>query len=255
MPTNSAATSTAAYTPILVDPDGTALPHSEAHFDSADVVRDLCVGLSDGLTVPFALSAGLSALQNPALVVTAGLAEIVAGAISMGLGGWLAGRSEINHYDAERRRELKEVREMPDAEVQEIVDIFEPYGISRDALAPLISQLQANEEQFVDFMMKFELNLERPSPRRSWISALTIGLSYLAGGLVPLIPYFFIRDDIRVALFVSAGLTVFVLLIFGYIKARVLGVKNAYASALETALIGILAAAVAWGVASLVQGK
>ncbi|KAL7751106.1 Protein ccc1 [Sorochytrium milnesiophthora] len=227
--------------------------HVEKHFEAADVVRDIVIGLSDGLTVPFALSAGLSALSSPKLVVTAGLAEIVAGCISMGLGGWLAGRSEINHYDAERKREQREVREVPDAEIEEVVDVFRPYGLDREHLQPLLNRLTADEDQFVDFMMKFELNLERPSPKRSIISALTIGLSYLVGGFVPLVPYMIV-DNTGTGLFISAVLTVTALLVFGYVKARVLGMTNPVSSALETGVVGVLAAGTAYGVARLVQG-
>ncbi|KAJ1510668.1 hypothetical protein HMI54_001422 [Coelomomyces lativittatus] len=194
----------------------------------------------------------LSALQNSKIIITAGLAEILAGSVSMGLGGYLAGRSEIAHYDAERERELREVREIPEAEVAEIIDIFRPYGISVEALTPLIEQLKGDEEQFVNFMMKFELNLERPSKHRSWISALTIGISYLLGGFVPLMPYFFCSDPLQ-GLVWSSSITLLVLLIFGYIRARVLGIKKSLLSSIETMLIGAAAALVSWQVARLVS--
>ncbi|KAJ1541164.1 hypothetical protein HK405_010842 [Cladochytrium tenue] len=158
------------------------LTHSEPHFSGAEIVRDIIVGLSDGLTVPFALAAGLASLNNSKIVVTAGMSEIVAGAISMGLGGYLAGMSEIEHYDAERARERMEVDVMPEEEEQEIVDIFHPYGLDRESIEPLLSLLKANPETWVDFMMRFELSLERPSVHRSWISAITIGLSYFVSG-------------------------------------------------------------------------
>ncbi|RKO90350.1 VIT family-domain-containing protein, partial [Blyttiomyces helicus] len=152
--------------------------HKEPHFGGAEIVRDVIVGLSDGLTVPFALAAGLSTLKNSRLVVTAGFAEIIAGAISMGLGGFLAGMSEIEHYDSERAREVREVETVPEMEEAEIIEIFEPYGLSQENVQPLVDILKRDKDTWVDFMMKFELNLERPSPRRSWISALTIGTSY-----------------------------------------------------------------------------
>ncbi|KAJ3280430.1 hypothetical protein HDU76_009188, partial [Blyttiomyces sp. JEL0837] len=151
--------------------------HLEPHFAGAEVVRDVIVGLSDGLTVPFALAAGLSSLNNSRIVVTAGMAEIVAGAISMGLGGYLAGRSEIEHYEAERKREFEEISEVPHREEAEIIDIFRPYGLDREGVEPLLRLLRADPEKWVEFMMKFELSLERPDNSRSWISAITIGFS------------------------------------------------------------------------------
>ena len=184
---------------------------------SADVVRDIVIGLSDGLTVPFALAAGLATLNSSRLVVTAGMAEVVAGAISMGLGGYLAGLSEIEHYDAERAREVHEVETIPEREEDEIVEIFEPYGLSRNDLEPMLKALKNDKESWVDFMMKFELQLERPSAFRSWISAITIGLSYLLGGLIPLIPYMIILEANN-AMMVSIGVTLLSLFIFGFVK-------------------------------------
>lgn len=152
--------------------------HVEPHFESSDIVRDIVIGLSDGLTVPFALAAGLATFDNSKLVVIAGMAEIAAGAISMGLGGYLAGNLEIEHYDAERLREEFEVQTVPEKEEEEIVEIFEPFGLCKKDLIPLLTALKSNPEKWVDFMMKFELQLERPSKYRTWISALTIGSSY-----------------------------------------------------------------------------
>ncbi|KAI9138769.1 Ccc1 family [Paraphysoderma sedebokerense] len=226
-------------------------PHVEQHFEAADVVRDVIIGMSDGLTVPFALTAGLSALQSSRLVVAAGLAEIIAGSISMALGGWLAGRSEINHFDAEKQREFAEVRECPEEEVQEIVDIFSPYGLDKESLQPLIEKLTQDEEKFVDFMMRFELNLSRPSPNRSIISALTIGFSYLFGGMIPLIPYFFIEKT-HEALPISCLVAIICLFVFGFVKGRILGTQSPFLGAIETAVIGALAAAAAFGIAKLV---
>ncbi|KAJ1552548.1 hypothetical protein HK405_010911, partial [Cladochytrium tenue] len=203
--------------------------HDEPHFAGAEIVRDVIVGLSDGLTVPFALAAGLASLGSSRIVVTAGFAEIVAGAISMGLGGYLAGKSEIEHYESEREREFREVAEIPEEEEQEIVDIFAPYGLDRKACEPMLVLLRANPEKWVDFMMKFELSLERPDSSRSWISAVTIGSSYFIGGLVPLIPYI-MNDDAMAAFYISIVMTLSVLLAFGYAKAIVLGVRNPVSS-------------------------
>ncbi|KAJ3196595.1 hypothetical protein HK101_008387 [Irineochytrium annulatum] len=179
-------------------------------------MRDIIIGLSDGLTVPFALAAGLASLNSSKLVITAGMAEIVAGSISMGLGGYLAGNSELEHYDAERKRELLEVATLPKKEEREIVELFEPYGMSRKDVEPLLLRLKSNPELWVDFMMRFELALDRPDKKRSYISALTIGISYFLGGLVPLIPYMAVSDAAH-AFFISIGTTLIVLLVFGYV--------------------------------------
>ncbi|KAI9349527.1 putative membrane protein [Obelidium mucronatum] len=234
--------------------------HLEPHFGGAEIVRvrikaipvvkqkDIVVGLSDGLTVPFALTAGLASLGNSRFVVIAGMAEIVAGAIAMGLGGYLAGRSEIEHYDSEYAREEKEVREVPEREEEEILEIFEPYGLDRAALEPLLGNLKAHPTQWVEFMMKYELNLEKPDGSRVWISALTIGGSYFMGGLVPLIPYIVIQDSLT-ALYVSCGCTLLVLFIFGFVKGRVVGVSSPLRSALEMMFVGGAASAAAFGIA------
>ncbi|ORY52074.1 DUF125-domain-containing protein [Rhizoclosmatium globosum] len=222
--------------------------HIEPHFAGAEIVRDVVVGLSDGLTVPFALSAGLASLGNSRFVVLAGMAEIVAGAISMGLGGYLAGRSEIEHYDSEYIREETEVREVPERELEEIVEIFEPYGMDRQSLEPLLCKLKANPKQWIDFMMKFELNLEKPDGSRVWISALTIGGSYFMGGLVPLIPYMFVADS-EIALNISIAVTLIVLFIFGFVKAKFLGVNTPFRSAFEMMVVGAVASGAAFGIA------
>jgi VIT1/CCC1 family predicted Fe2+/Mn2+ transporter len=238
-------------TAVNVDDTSSIDSHAEPHFGSAEVVRDVIIGLSDGLTVPFALAAGLATLDSSRLVLTAGIAEVVAGSISMALGGYLAGLSEIEHYDNERKREAWEVEYLPEREEEEIVEIFEPYGISEHALQPLIRHLKANKETWVDFMMKFELNLERPEPNRSWISALTIGVSYFLGGVIPLTPYalFPLAKD---ALTVSAGVTIFALFIFGYVKSRMLGNARPFVGAIQMMLVGSLAAACAYGVAQFI---
>ncbi|KAI8068519.1 Ccc1 family [Gongronella butleri] len=219
--------------------------HREEHFDSAEIVRDTIIGLSDGLTVPFALAAGLSSLGNTKIVVYGGAAEIVSGSISMALGGFLAGRSEVEHYRTERQREEREVIECPMAEEEEIVEILEPYGLDRVTIQPLIDKLKADPEQFVNFMMKFELGLEKPDPRRSWVSALTIGFSYFVGGIIPLAPYVFL-EDVNTALLVSIIVTSITLLVFGYVKSRLINPKNAMSGAFQTLLIGALAAAASY---------
>ncbi|KAI8877737.1 DUF125-domain-containing protein [Backusella circina FSU 941] len=215
--------------------------HLERHFESAEIVRDTIIGLSDGLTVPFALAAGLSSLGSSKIVIYGGAAELVSGAISMGLGGYLAARSEIEHYKTERQREEREIIECPQDEEEEIVDILEPYGLDRETIQPIIEKLKADPVKFVDFMMKFELNLEMPDPRRSWISACTIGLSYFVGGLIPLLPYLF-TENVQLGLYVSVAVTFLTLLIFGYIKSRLVNPKGAVWGAIHTLFIGAAAA-------------
>ncbi|CAO3694810.1 unnamed protein product [Rhizopus stolonifer] len=227
--------------------EGETFRHMEEHFESAEIVRDTIIGLSDGLTVPFALAAGLSSLGDSKIVIYGGAAELVSGAISMGLGGYLAARAEIEHYRTERIREEMEVEECPQDEEEEIVEILEPYGLDRQTIQPIIEKLKANPQKFVDFMMKFELNLEMPDPRRSWISALTIGLSYFVGGLIPLLPYFFM-DDATLALYVSVAVTSLTLLIFGYIKSRLVNPRGAVWGAFQTLLIGAVAAGASYGI-------
>ncbi len=180
--------------PELSNPSGTEL-HDERHFESSEVVRDVVIGLSDGLTVPFALAAGLAgAVAATRLVVLAGLAEIAAGSIAMGLGGYLASRGDSEHFRSERRREEREVVERPDDEAEEIYEIFRAYGVERDSAEPVLRSLQANPTAYVDFMMRFELGLEEPATGRAWRSALTIAISYILGGAIPLAPYMIAGD-------------------------------------------------------------
>ena len=219
--------------------------HSERHFTASDTVRDVVVGMSDGLTVPFALAAGISgAIAVSHLVVTAGLAEIAAGSIAMGLGGYLAGRSESEHYASERRREQAEVESVPEVESREVEQIFEAYGLSAEVSAPVVEGLKQRPAAWVDFMMRFELGLEKPDPRRAMISAVTIGGSYAVGGIIPLAPYFLVADA-RSALFVSAAVTVVALGIFGYVKGRFSGARP-IVSAAQTVVIGGIAASAAF---------
>ncbi|CEI93218.1 Putative Ccc1p [Rhizopus microsporus] len=194
--------------------------HIEEHFDRPELIKDCILGLSDGLTVPFALAAGLSSLGDSRIVIFGGLAELVSGAISMGLGGYLAAKSEADHYHTEREREAREVELYPKEEEEEVIELFEPYGLDRESMEPMMVKFRQNTEKFVDFMMKFELNLELPDPNRSWISALTIGLSYFFGGLIPLLPYVFITNTNN-ALYISCLVTLLTLFCFGYLKRAV----------------------------------
>ncbi len=226
-------------------------PHIERHFSASDTVRDVVIGMADGLTVPFALAAGLSgAAASTDIIVVAGLAEIAAGAIAMGLGGYLAARTDAQHYHSERRREAYEVREMAETERREVAAIFEGYGLHGAQLDAVVASIAADRERWIDFMMRHELGLEKPDPRRAPTSALTIGGSYLLGGLVPLAAYFF-TGDVHRALLVSMVLTGLALLGFGAFKARLTGVP-VLRGALETLLVGGLAAAVAFAVARLI---
>ena len=226
--------------------------HSEHHFTSGETVRDIVIGMSDGLTVPFALAAGLSgAVDASAIIITAGLAEIAAGSIAMGLGGYLAARSDAEHYASERRREQKEVKEIPEVEKYEVGEVFEQYGISRSISAPVVDALSRDPEKWVDFMMRFELGLEAPEPKRARTSAFTIAGSYIAGGFIPLSPYIFISSAHQ-ALLISVVLTLAALLIFGYVKGRFTG-AHPVRSGLQTMLIGGLAAGAAFIIARLIS--
>jgi len=230
--------------------------HNEHHFQSSDTVRDIVIGLADGLTVPFALAAGLagavSAVVNPAhIVVTAGLAEIAAGSIAMGLGGYLASRGDSEHFDSERRREEDEIVTRPDDEAEEIYEVFRAYGVDRTHAKPVLESLQANPKAYVDFMMRFELGLEEPAPGRAVRSAATIAVSYIAGGAIPLAPYL-LFGGIITALHVSVVITLLALALFGAIKGRLLG-SHVLRSAVQTVLIGGLAAAAAFELAKLLN--
>jgi VIT1/CCC1 family predicted Fe2+/Mn2+ transporter len=226
--------------------------HAERHFTGGEVVRDTVLGMADGLTVPFALAAGLTgAIESTKLIVTAGIAEIAAGSIAMGLGGYLAARSQAEHYVKERRREQAEVREKPAAEMAEITDIFADYGISPEESAPVVQALRRHPQAWIDFMMRFELGLERPDPRRALVSAVTIGGAYVAGGLIPLVPYMTLGSA-RAALGVSATVTLIALAVFGYVKGRFTGLSPVR-SAIQTVLIGGIAASAAFVLARLLS--
>jgi VIT1/CCC1 family predicted Fe2+/Mn2+ transporter len=222
--------------------------HKEEHLKSSDFITDMVIGMSDGLTVPFALAAGLSgAVQSNAVVITAGIAEIVAGSIAMGLGGYLAGKTEQEHYQSELRREYDEVEHVPEKEKAEVKLVFAQYGLNEPARNMLADELAKDKDKWVDFMMKYELGLEKPDPNRARNSAATIGISYIAGGLLPLTAYFFTQTPYQ-GLLISALLTVICLFIFGYFKSKVTG-QPPLKGALNVTVIGITAAAAAFLVA------
>ena len=233
-------------------PQSSQTPHVEGHFESSAVVRDIVIGLSDGLTVPFALAAGLSgAVASSHIVVLAGLAEIAAGSIAMGLGGYLAARGDAEHYVSERRREEREIFERPQDEEEEIYEIFEQYSVDRAAAAPVLHALKQNPTAWVDFMMRFELGLEEPAPNRAHRSGSTIAFSYIAGGLIPLLPYMLIADNTE-ALKLSIIITLLALAIFGALKGKLVG-TGWLRGAFQTTIIGGIAAAVAYALASLLN--
>src|SRR5258706_12926287 len=225
--------------------------HVEKHFTSSAMVRDIVIGMADGLTVPFALAAGLSgAVDSTRVVITAGLAEIAAGSIAMGLGGYHAARTDAEHYASERAREVRETIEIPEEERREVAELFEGYGLSRALSKQAADDMSKDKRRWIDFMMRFELGLEEPDPRRARTSALTIALSYVAGGLVPLAPYFVFRT-MGGALRASIAVTLLALLVFGYIKGR-FTVKRPFRSAWQTAVVGGIAAAAAFAIAKLI---
>lgn len=231
--------------------------HVERHFTAGDTVRDIVIGMSDGLTVPFALAAGLTgAINSAGIIVTAGFAEIAAGSIAMGLGGYPAAKSDAEHYAKEREREKREVKEIPEEEMREVAQVFHSYGLTHAESAPVVEALAKHPQKWVDFMMRFELGLEKPDPKRAFTSALTIALSYIAGGLIPLSPYivaiYFHRLSIVGSLLFSVAVTLLALFVFGFIKGRFTGTRP-IRSALQTALIGSLAAGVAFLIARAIS--
>jgi len=223
-------------------------PHIERHFTAGDSVRDVVIGMSDGLTVPFALAAGLSgAVSSTGIIMVAGLAEIAAGTIAMGLGGYLAARSDVEHYASERRRELAETGAKPAAEAAEVTHILHSFGLTAHESAPIVAALRERPDAWVDFMMRFELGLEKPDPRRALTSALTIGGAYAAGGFIPLAPYTVLTST-STALTVSVIVTLVALGLFGWIKGHFTGTAP-FRSAVQTMLIGGAAAAAAFAIA------
>jgi vacuolar iron transporter family protein len=228
------------------------MPHIEKHFTSGEIVRDIVIGMSDGLTVPFALAAGLSgAVVSTGIIVTAGIAEIVAGSIAMGLGGYLAGKSDVEHFDNEYKREIYEIDKMLEHEKDEVIEILENYGLTREESLPIVNSLAERPTDFADFMMRFELGLEKPNPRRALQSGAFIGGAYVCGGLIPLLPYM-ILPEAHAALLWSAAITVVALFIFGYIKGQFTGARP-LKSALQTCLIGSVAAGAAFFIARLIS--
>ena len=223
-------------------------PHVEKHFTAGNTVRDIVIGMSDGLTVPFALAAGLTgAISQSRLIITAGFAEIAAGSIAMGLGGYLAARGDAEHYASERKREEDEIVRIPEAEENEVREIFQTYGLTPDESATVVQSLRQRPKSWVDFMMRFELGLEPPDPSRAWMSALTIALAYVVGGMIPLSAYLFVGDA-RAALRISIAITLVALAVFGAVKGRFTGVPT-LRSGLQTTVIGGLAAATAFAIA------
>jgi VIT1/CCC1 family predicted Fe2+/Mn2+ transporter len=217
---------------------------------SSDILRDIVIGMSDGLTVPFALAAGLSgAVASSGIVIIAGIAEIAAGSIAMGLGGYLAGKTEQDHYNSELKREYDEVNRVPEIEKQEVKDFFKGIGLSENIQHQAAEEIAKDKKQWVDFMMKYELGLDEPDPKRASKSALNIGLSYIVGGIIPLSPYFFINNSTD-ALKISVIATLICLFVFGYFKSKMTGVSP-FTGALKVMLIGALAAAAAFGIAKL----
>jgi VIT1/CCC1 family predicted Fe2+/Mn2+ transporter len=226
--------------------------HVERHFTGKEIVRDVVIGMADGLTVPFALAAGLSgAVKSTNVVVIAGLAEIAAGSIAMGLGGYLAARSDAEHYDSERKREVREVHELPDEEEREVREVLHEWGMAPEESAPVVQALRKRPTAWVDFMMRFELGLEKPDPGRAVRSAGTIAASYVVGGLIPLFPYMMIHQANR-ALMLSVVVTLIALGVFGYVKGRFTGLAP-LRSASQTVVIGALAAGAAFLLARIIS--
>lgn len=224
------------------------LKHRERHFTATDNVRDIVIGMSDGLTVPFALAAGLSGVvASSHLVVMAGIAEIAAGSIAMGLGGYLAAKGDAEHYESEHRREHKEIVEIPEEEKKEIRLIFKEYGLTESEIKPILNAFASRPNDWVNFMMRFELGIEKPDPKRAYASAVTIALSYILGGLIPLVPYFFCKESAP-ALLYSCVVTAIALFIFGFVKGAFTGQKP-LRSAGQTFAIGSLAALTAYALA------
>jgi predicted membrane protein (TIGR00267 family) len=228
--------------------------HHEHHVNSSETIRDIVIGMSDGLTVPFALAAGLSgAVSSSTLVVTAGIAEIVAGSIAMGLGGFLAGRTELDHYSSELQREYDEVKRVPEEEKAEVKEVFAGFGLSEALQQQIADEMAKDEDKWVDFMMRYELGLEKPQPNRATKSAITIGISYIVGGIIPLSPYLIINNS-EVALYYSCAVTLVCLFVFGYFKSKFTG-QPAITGALKVVIIGALAAGAAFGISKLINAR
>ncbi|HTM49731.1 MAG TPA: VIT1/CCC1 transporter family protein [Bryobacteraceae bacterium] len=225
--------------------------HIERHFEATATVRDIVIGMADGLTVPFALAAGLSGTVDAStIVVVAGLAEIAAGSIAMGLGGYLAARTDLEHYISELKREWRETKDMPEEEADEVAGMFRKFEMREPEIAPVVDAIRADRKRWVDFMMRFELGLERPDPKRARRSAATIAGSYIAGGFIPLLPYMLVHN-VSTALSLSVGVTLIALFVFGYVKGHFTGLPP-MRGAVQTTLIGGLAAGAAFSIAKLI---
>ena len=226
--------------------------HTEEHMQSSKILTDIVIGMSDGLTVPFALAAGLSAaVQSTNLIIIAGLAEIAAGSIAMGLGGYLAGKTEADHYRSELKREYDEVELVPEKEKEEVKEFFAGLGLSEEIQAQAVNEMTKDKDTWVDFMMKYELGLDKPDPKRARKSAFNIGSSYVVGGMIPLSPYFFVDKGID-GLKISSVITLVCLFIFGYFKSKLTDV-NPWAGAFRVMVIGAIAAGCAFAVARLIE--
>lgn len=227
--------------------------HTEHHLKGSELLTDIVIGMADGLTVPFALAAGLSgAVKDVNLIIIAGVAEIAAGSIAMGLGGYLAGKTEQDHYKSELKREFDEIERLPEVEKEEVREFFEGLGLSREVQLQAVAELIKDKDRWADFMMKHELGLEKPDPKRAGKSAFNIGTSYIVGGMIPLSPYFFVEDGIT-GLTYSAGVTLICLLVFGYFKSKLTGTPPMQ-GALKVAFIGAIAAGCAFGIAKWIGG-
>jgi vacuolar iron transporter family protein len=233
-----------------------SVEHVEKHFTATAAVRDIVIGMADGLTVPFALAAGITGVvastNSTHIVVTAGLAEIAAGSIAMGLGGYLAAKTDTEHYASELDREYRETVELPEIETEEVAKVFRDYGLTEEQMAPIVSTITANQKKWVDFMMRFELGLEPPDPARAARSAVTIAAAYIAGGFVPLAPYMLIRQDVNMALIYSIVVTLLALFGFGAVKGHFTGVQPVRGG-MQTVVVGGLAAAAAFMIARLIS--
>ncbi|MEI6189546.1 MAG: VIT1/CCC1 transporter family protein [Chitinophagia bacterium] len=227
--------------------------HLEEHLQSSDLLTDIVIGMSDGLTVPFALAAGLSgAVQgNVSLIWIAGIAEIAAGSIAMGLGGYLAGKTEQDHYNSELKKEYWELEHKREVEIDEVRRVFIEWGLSAATAEEATMEIIKDDDRWVEFMMKHELGLQKPDPKRAKKSAFNIGTSYIVGGMVPLVPYFFVENAID-GLKVSAIITLICLYIFGFFKSKITGI-NPWLGGLKVMMIGAVAAGAAFTIAKLIQ--
>jgi vacuolar iron transporter family protein len=225
--------------------------HQEQHFTGSQRVRDIVIGMSDGLTVPFALTAGLTgAVASNLIIITAGMAEIIAGSIAMGLGGYLAGVTEYQHYHSELKREYWEVENLPEKEKEEVREVLAEYGVNKEVQEQVVEDLAKDPKKWVEFMMRFELNLEEPHINEAKKSASLIAFAYIIGGMIPLSAYFFTSTPIN-GLYISVVVTLIALFAFGFFKSRIMG-QPAYKGAIKTTLIGAIASAAAFFIARLI---